>query len=105
MTIWLIIIGCGILTFLTRFLPLTGVLPARLPAWFEQAMGFVPIAVLTPIIMHAIFISGDDGLVFTGNYRIHAGLVALVIALITRSVIWTLLAGFSCLWALNFYLT
>jgi len=102
MSIWLIMIACGGLTFLSRFLPLTGLLPRKLPPWFEQAMGLVPIAVLTPIITHAIFITSAGGFSIADNHRLPAAFVALVTALVSRSVVLTLATGFATLWGLDY---
>ena len=54
MSLFILMCLCGALTFSTRFLPLTGWLPAK-SAWFERAMYFVPIAALTPIITHSVW--------------------------------------------------
>ena len=52
--IWLVMIACGLLTFATRFVMFSGLAPRRLPDWLEDALGFVPIAVLTAIIVPAV---------------------------------------------------
>ena len=48
-------IACGLLTFATRFVMFSGLAPRRLPDWLEDALGFVPIAVLTAIIVACAF--------------------------------------------------
>ena len=40
MSLFVLMCLCGALTFSTRFLPLTGWLPAKLPAWFETGHVF-----------------------------------------------------------------
>ena len=52
--IWIIMIVTGLLTFAMRFVMLSGVAPRKLPAAFGEALGFVPIAVLTAIITPAV---------------------------------------------------
>ena len=103
MSLFILMCLCGALTFSTRFLPLTGWLPAKLPAWFERAMYFVPIAVLTPVITHSVMVTGDSGIAFSDNLRLPAACLAILVALLTRSVIITLIAGFACLWGLNYF--
>ena len=49
--IWFLIIATGIFTFGTRFIMLSGIFDKNLPAWLIEALGFVPIAVLTAIIV------------------------------------------------------
>jgi len=101
MSLFLLICACGLFTFLTRFLPLTGILPEKMPGWFEQAMAFVPIAVFTPIIVHSVLITEHNGITFAGNLQLPAATIALGVALLTRSVIYTLISGFVCLWGLS----
>jgi len=103
MSLFVLMCLCGALTLSTRFLPLTGWLPAKLPVWFERAMYFVPIAVLTPIITHSVMVTGDSGIAFSDNLRLPAACLAILVALLTRSVIITLIAGFACLWGLNYF--
>ena len=103
MSLFVLMCLCGALTFSARFLPLTGLLPAKLPAWFERAMYFVPIAVLTPIITHSVMVTADSGIAFSDNLRLPAAGLAILVALLTRSVIITLIVGFACLWGLNYF--
>lgn len=99
-TIWGLIFFCGLLTFLTRFLPLTPLLPKQLPPLAERAMHFVPVAVLTPIVIYGVFLP-DGSLALNGNMRIFAALLALIATLITGRVIITILIGMGSLWMLD----
>jgi branched-subunit amino acid transport protein len=40
---------------------------------------------------------------FSDNLRLPAAFLAILVALLTRSVIITLIAGFACLWGLNYF--
>ena len=102
--IWWIMICCGLITFAARFLPLSGLLPDELPAGVKRAMHYVPIAVLTPIIVSGIFIADDGNFMLTDNMRLYAAIIAAAIAIFTRSILATLIAGLSSLWLLNFLL-
>ena len=103
MSLFILMCLCGAFTYATRLLPLTGWLPVKLPGWFERAMYFVPIAVLTPIITHSVFVTGEAGIVLVDNLRLPAACVAIAVALLTRSVIITLISGFACLWGLSYF--
>ena len=60
-------IACGLLTFATRFVMFSGLAPRRLPDWLEDALGSVPIAVLTAIIVPAVITGPEGGLFLVGN--------------------------------------
>ena len=101
MMLWGLILACGLFTFLTRFLPLAGLLPEKLPPVIERAMHYVPVAVLTPIIIYSVFLPTEEGALFN-NMRIPAALLALVATVVTRRVIVTIVVGMASLWALEY---
>ena len=103
MIIWASIFICGFLTFLMRFLPISEFMPKTMPQLWVDAMRFVPIAVLTAIITPAILIPEGQDIMLTGNIRIPTAIIAILIALWTRSVVTTLIAGMSCIWLLGWY--
>ncbi len=99
--IWFVMIACGLFTFATRFVMFSDIAPRQLPDWLQDALGFVPIAVLTAIIVPAVIIAPDGGLVLAGNARLPAALVAVTVALVTRSVLATIATGLGALWLLD----
>ena len=102
MMLWGLILTCGLFTFLTRFLPLAGLLPEKLPPVIERAMHYVPVAVLSPIIIYSVFLpTGEVSTI--DNMRIPAALLALVATVVTGRVIVTIVVGMVTLWALEYF--
>jgi branched-subunit amino acid transport protein len=100
--IWFLMVTTGIFTFGTRFIMLSRVVGRKLPAWLAEALNFVPIAVLTAIIVPAVLIDpASQNFSILGNPRLLAALIAIAVALITRQVITTIGAGLATLWALK----
>ena len=52
--IWWVMIFCGVVTFFTRFVMFSDMAPKKLPDWSEDVLSFVPVAVLTAIIVPRI---------------------------------------------------
>ena len=103
--IWLVIILGGIFTFVTRFVMLSGWVAHSLPRWLIDALAFVPIAVLTAILVPAILIDpAAQQIIVMGNARVGAAVVATIIALLTRNVIATISLGLATLWFLQWWL-
>ena len=97
--IWLVMILGGIFTFGTRFVMLSGWVAHGLPRWLVDALAFVPIAVLTAILVPAVLIDpATQQIIVKGNARIVAAVVATIIALLTRNVIATISSGLATLW-------
>ena len=99
MNIWLLMVLCGAATFLSRFLLFSEIAPKKLPHWLSEAMGFVPVAILTAIIVPAVLMP-EGSIMLEGNWRILAAIIAGIVALTSRNVIATLTAGLVSLWLL-----
>jgi branched-subunit amino acid transport protein len=101
-TIWLVMVAAGVLTFLTRFsfIAISG--RWYPPAGFRRALQFVPVAVLTAIIVPELFaVSGK--LAFSPiNPRFIAAAVALAVACKTRNTILTIVVGMLVFWLGSF---
>ena len=103
--IWLVMIVGGIFTFGTRFVMLSGWVAHGLPRWLIDALAFVPIAVLTAILVPAVLIDpATQQIIVIGNKRIVAAIVATIIALLTRNVIATISSGLATLWFAQWWL-
>ena len=103
--IWLVMVMTGIFTFGTRFVMLTGWVARGLPKWLIDALGFVPIAVLTAIIVPAVLIDpATKQIIVTHNARLYAAIIATIVALLTRNVIATISSGLATLWVLQWWL-
>ena len=97
--IWLVMIVGGVFTFGTRFVMLSGWVADGLPKWLIDALVFVPIAVLTAILVPSVLIDPEtQQIIVIGNARIVAAVVATIIALLTRNVIATISSGLATLW-------
>lgn len=98
MSLWLVLVACGVLTFATRvsFIAAEGRL--AVPAWFRDMLPFVPIATLTAIIAPGLARPGGAWDLSIRNGRLAAGGVAILVAAGTRNVLLTIGAGFVALW-------
>ncbi len=93
MTEWLLIAGMAVVTFLPRYLPFALAGKVVIPPLIARALGFVPIAVLTVIIVQSAFIrQGELSLSFDNHYLV-ASVIAFFAALFTKQLNWTILLG------------
>ena len=93
MNIWLVMLFGGIITFLIRFsfIYLFGKL--HVSEKLRKALHYVPPAVLSAIIFPELFLhDGRLNLAFD-NYRLLAGLFAILVAYLTKNTFATILAG------------
>ena len=101
MNLWLTVIGMGVVTFLIRlsFIELSQYL--KLSDAVYRALRYVPVAVLSAIILPEMLQPGGELDLSLGNARLLAGLLAMGVAWWTENVIWTVLAGMGGLWLLQ----
>ena len=98
MNLLLTIIGMGVVTFLIRlsFIELSQYLTLS-PAVY-RALRYVPVAVLSAIILPEMLQPGGELVILFGNPRLFAGLVAIIVAWRTENAIWTVVIGMGALW-------
>ena len=97
-------IAVGILTFLTRLSFIQLLERWQAPPIVQSALRYVPVAVLTAIIVPELVVV-EDGLDFSlGNARLIAGVIAALIAWRTKSALWTIAAGMAVFLVLNNFL-
>ena len=91
--IWSGIIICGIITFLIRFIPMSGMIPKELSTSTKNSFKYIPLAVLTPIIVNDLSIIENNNLFLIENYKLYAGLIAIIVAFITKNILATISTG------------
>nr|HET6905257.1 AzlD domain-containing protein [Ktedonobacteraceae bacterium] len=95
--LWLSIIIIGLLTLGIRLSFMLFMGKMRIVPMVQQALRFVPVAVLSALIAPALFLPGDVLNLSLGNIRLIAGIVAILVAWRTKNVLLTILIGMACL--------
>lgn len=96
MTIWLVMLAAGALTFAIRLSFIAAEGRLRPSSAFRAMLPFVPIAALTALIVPEVLVLGGQ-LAVQGNPRLPAALIATAVAWRWRNATATLVAGFTAL--------
>ena len=104
MSAWLVILGVGLVTFLTRASFIVFADPHRFPRGFRLALAFVPPAVLAAIVVPGLLMPEGRLDLTLANPRWIAGLAAIAIAARTRNALATIAGGMAALWLLQWAL-
>ena len=91
MNVWYLIFLCGVLTFLIRFVPLSGFIKFKGSELYLKVINLIPIVVLTPIIVQALFFDKNDALIENANFEIICGFLAILISILFKNVMITIL--------------
>jgi branched-subunit amino acid transport protein len=105
MNIWWIMILAGLITYLIRlsFIQLFGLI--KVPPRLISALRYVPAAVFSAIIFPELLMPSGTFSLSWKNSHLLAGLLAVIVAWKTRSVVWTILTGMLALLALQYLLS
>ncbi len=103
MTMWLVMLAAGLLTYLTRlsFIMLWGKI--NIPIWLLRSLRFVPPAVFTAVIFPELFLPQGTLDISLGNARLIAGILAALVAWKTRNIVLTILVGMSVLLLIQYF--
>lgn len=101
---WLTMIAVGILTFGIRLSFIVILDRWQPPDIIQRSLRFVPVAVLTAIIVPELVMPGGRVDISIGNLRLLAGIVAILVAWKTKNIVWTIIAGMGVLLGLQYFI-
>ena len=93
MMMWTIIILCGLITFITRFIPFSGIMPNQFSPLIKKTLKYIPVVVLTPMIINSLSIYNGTELFLYENSKFYAALIAVVVAIVLKNVFATIFLG------------
>ena len=102
MSNWTLIIYCGLITYLTRFTMIALIKKEMFNDRIREILSFVPSAIVPAIIFPAIFINETGLFQIEENPKILAAIIAMVIGILSRSIIATIFSGLASYWFLIF---
>jgi branched-subunit amino acid transport protein len=97
MSIWLIIVLGGLLTFSIRLSFIFLLERVAVPLWFKRSLRFVPAAVLSAIILPEISAPNGPVNISWRNPQLLSGIVAVLVAWRTKNVLLTIIVGIAAL--------
>lgn len=100
----LTIFGMFVVTFSIRFVLYARAHRIQLPVWLEEALAYVPVAVLTAIIMPMMLMPNKQVDLSWHNPWLLGGLAAFIIGLIFKKPLLTIAVGVAVFFASQFLL-
>ena len=95
--IWFIMILTGVINFLFRISMFSGIRNIHLPLSLNRYVVYVPTSVLSAIIASSLISFEGQEILYEAE-KLVAASVAVVVALLTKSVSATLVAGLVTIW-------
>ncbi|WP_160725395.1 AzlD domain-containing protein [Bacillus sp. USDA818B3_A] len=101
-SIFLIILGSALVTFIPRVLPIAILSRVELPDWAMRWLNYVPIAVMAALVGQELITPNGKLEPLQNNLELIAALPTFIIAIVTRSLLGTVLAGIVSIMVLRF---
>lgn len=95
--LWATITFIGLLTLAFRLSFIVFISKMSIAPLAQQALRFVPVAVLTALIAPALFFPAGTLDIALSNVRLLSGLLAILVAWRTKNVLLTIFTGMACL--------
>ncbi|AGA56991.1 putative membrane protein [Thermobacillus composti KWC4] len=92
--LWMLI-GTAVVTFIPRTLPLVLISRLKLPGYVMKFLKHVPLAVMTALVAQAVLTEGEAW-ISPDNLEWAAFIPTLAVALLTRSLLLTVVTGVVC---------
>ena len=87
---WILIIYCGLITFLTRFLMIAALKKEMFNNRLREVLSYVPSAIFPAIIFPAIFYDNSGYFQIEDNPKILAAIIAMIIGIISKNILATI---------------
>ena len=96
-----LVLGMGLVSFLPRWVPLFFLSRRKLPALLEEWLDLIPVAILSALLVPYLITSGTPRVLDFMRPELLAAFPTLMVALWTRSLGITLVAGMGMFWLLG----
>ena len=102
MSNFVLIIYCGLITFLTRFSMIALLKKEMFNERIREVLSYVPSAIFPAIIFPAIFLDNTGSIELENNPKIIAAIIAMFVGIFTRNIIATIFSGLASYWFVIF---
>ena len=98
----ILIIYCGLITFLTRFSMIALIKKEMFNDRIREVLSYVPSAIFPAIIFPAIFLDSSGMIQLEDNPKILATIIAMGVGIFSRNIMATIFSGLASYWAIIF---
>ena len=99
-----LIIYCGLITFLTRFSMIALLKKEMFNDRIREVLSYVPSAIFPAIIFPAIFLDNSGTMQIEDNPKIIAAIIAMIVGVLSKNIIGTILSGLLSYWMIIYIL-
>ena len=98
----MLIIYCGLITFLTRFSMIAILKKEMFNDRIREVLSYVPSAIFPAIIFPAIFLDNTGIIQLENNPKSLAAIIAMGVGILSRNILLTIFFGLASYWVIIF---
>jgi branched-subunit amino acid transport protein len=98
-----ILLGVSLVTWLPRVLPLVLLSKVKLPDWSMRFLSHIPVAVMSALVAQELLTTEGEFTLFTDPLKIAALIPTLIIAVLTKSLLATVIAGIISMMVIQYF--
>lgn len=93
----LVILGCGLVTWLPRVIPFLLVRKAHIPQIITDFLSYIPLCILTALLVQSLTLYQKDTCPIMHTEYILAAIPTIISAIITRNLMWVVIVGMAAM--------
>ena len=93
----LVILGCGLVTWLPRVIPFLLVRKVHIPQIITDFLSYIPLCILTALLVQSLTLYQKDTWPIMHTEYILASIPTIVSAIITRNLMWVVIVGMAAM--------
>ncbi|GEK29561.1 AzlD domain-containing protein [Furfurilactobacillus siliginis] len=99
-----LVLLAGVAAFIPRYFPMLFFSKRKIPDWFNEWMGFVPVSLFTALIVKQIFVTSTYAFSLGNVAAMISAVIVILIAYFTRSMTLSVVLGLAVMWGLTMLL-
>ncbi len=93
----LVILGCGLVTWLPRVIPFLLVRKVHIPQIITDFLSYIPLCILTALLVQSLTLYQKDTWPVMHTEYILAAIPTIISAIITRNLMWDVIVGMAAM--------
>lgn len=93
----LVILGCGLVTWLPRVIPFLLVRKVHIPQIITDFLSYIPLCILTALLVQSLTLYQKDTWPIMHTEYILAAIPTIISAIVTRNLMWVVIVGMAAM--------
>ena len=103
LALFLLILGCGMVTWLPRILPFIFTKKMTFSPFWKKFMTYIPMCILTALFIQSLLVVNEGKLTTINVENLFVSLPTIAVAFFTKSLMWTVVFGIATMTLVRYF--